>query len=194
MQPIRKLDQQHADVVGNRQQQFAQVFGLLGLARDQFQPFQLGQALDQRADLWPEHVVDLGAGGLGVLNGVVQQRRDDGGIVELETGQDGRDLKRMGKIGIARRPYLFAMSFHGIDVGSVQQILVCVGVVGADTFDKVVLTHHSRARRLDGGSRHRRRCGRFGRGLHLPPSARPTAIEPSVFIARNPPFTLQCLS
>jgi hypothetical protein len=30
-----------------------------------------------------EDGVDLGAGGLGILDGVVQQRRDDGGIVEL---------------------------------------------------------------------------------------------------------------
>ena len=103
---------------------------------------------------WPEHVVDLGAGGLGVLDGVVQQRRDDGGIVELETGQDGRDLKRMGEIGIARRPCLFAMRFHGIDIGSVQQILVCVGIVGANAFDKVVLTHHRGRGGLTGAPRH----------------------------------------
>ena len=84
VQAVGELDQEHADVVGNGEQQLAQVLGLLGLARHQFQPLQLGQALDQRADLVAEDLVDLGARRLGVLDGVVQERRDDGGIVELE--------------------------------------------------------------------------------------------------------------
>ena len=99
VQPVGELDQEHADVVGDRQQELAQVFGLLGLARDQFQPLQLGQALDQRADLVPEHLVDLGARRLGVLDGVVQQRRHDGGVVELEVGEDRGDLERVREKG-----------------------------------------------------------------------------------------------
>ncbi len=95
MQTVGKLDQENADIVGDSQQQLAQVLGLLGLARYQFQPFQLGEALHQRADLVPEDVIDFGAGSLGILDGVVQQRGDDGGIVELEVGEDRRDLKRM---------------------------------------------------------------------------------------------------
>jgi len=84
VQTIGELDQEHPDIVGDRQQQFAQVLGLLGLARHQLQPLQLGETLDQRADLVSEDVVDFGAGGFGILDGVVQQRRDDGGVVELE--------------------------------------------------------------------------------------------------------------
>ena len=88
-------------VVGDRQQELAKVLGLLGLARHQFQPFQLGETFDQRTDLVPEHVVDFSAGGLGILDGVVQQRSDDGGVIELEAGEDRSNLKRMGKIRIA---------------------------------------------------------------------------------------------
>ncbi len=54
VQAVGELDQQHANVVGDRQQQLAQVLGLLGLARDQLQPLQLGEALHQRADLVAE--------------------------------------------------------------------------------------------------------------------------------------------
>ena len=103
VQAIGELDQQHADVVGDRQQQLAQILGLLGLARDQFKPLQLGQALDQRTDLVAEDVIDLGARRLGVLDGVVQQRCDDGGVVELEPGEDRRDFERMRKIRDRRR-------------------------------------------------------------------------------------------
>ncbi len=95
VQPIGKLDQQHTNIVGNRQQQLAQIFSLLGLARDQLQPFQFGQSLDQCADLVTEDVIDFGAGGLGILDGIVQQRGDDGGIVEFKAGQNGRDFERM---------------------------------------------------------------------------------------------------
>ena len=128
MQAVGELDQQHAHVVGDRQQQLAQVLGLLGLLGDEIEPLELGQPLDQRADVWPEHLVDLGAGGGGVLDGVVQQRGRDGGIVELEVGQDRGDFERMGEIGIAGGALLLAMRLHGVDIGAVEQRLVALGL------------------------------------------------------------------
>ena len=82
VQPVGELDQQHADVFRDRQQQLAQVFGLLGLLGDEVELLQLGQPLDQLADLGAEQLVDLGAGGGGVLDRVVQQRDRDRGVVE----------------------------------------------------------------------------------------------------------------
>ena len=75
------------------------------------------------ADVLAEHLVDLGAGGGGILDRVVQQRRGDGGVVELEIGQDRRDFERMREIGIAGGTLLLAMRLHGIDVGAVEQRL-----------------------------------------------------------------------
>jgi hypothetical protein len=43
----------------------------------------------------PEDVIDFCAGSLSILDGIVQQRRDDGGVVEFEVGEDRRDLERM---------------------------------------------------------------------------------------------------
>ena len=148
MQAIGELNQEHTHVVGNRQQQLAQILGLLGLARDEFEPLQLGESLDQGADLGSEEAVDLGAGRLGVLDRVVQQRRDDGGVVELEVGQNGRHLERMGKIRVARGAGLRPVCLHRIDIGAVEQILVRIGVIGADPFHQVVLPHHARTRLL----------------------------------------------
>ena len=180
VQAVGELDQENADVVGDRQQQLAQVLGLLGLARHQLQPLQLGEALDQRADLVAEHLVDFGAGGLGILDGVVQQRRDDGGVVELEVGEDRRDFERMRKIGIAGGAGLRAVRLHGVDIGAVQQVFVGVRIIGSDAFDQIVLPHHARARRLGRLGRRRRRRSRrrrhgdrIGRGLHLPGAAAP---------------------
>ena len=52
---------------------------------DEIELLDLGQAVDQRADLRAEQLIDLGAGGVGVLDHVVQKRRGDGRVVELSS-------------------------------------------------------------------------------------------------------------
>ena len=146
VQAVGQLDQENADVVGDRQQQLAQVFGLLGLARHQFQPFQLGEPFHQGADLVAEDMIDFGAGGLGILDGVVQQCGHDGGVVELEVGEDRRDLERMREIGIAGGAGLGAMRLHGVDIGAVEQVFVGIRIIGPDALDQIVLPHHAGTR------------------------------------------------
>ena len=124
VQPVGELDQQHANVAGDGDQQLAEVLGLLGLLGDEVELLDLGQAVDQRADLLAEHLVDLGAGDVGVLDDVVQQRGGDGGVVELELGEDRRHLERVGEVGIARLPHLVAVRLHGVHVGAIEQCLV----------------------------------------------------------------------
>ena len=128
----------------------------------------------RRADIAPEQAVDLGAGGLGVLDGIVQQRGSDGRVVELEVGQDRRDFDRMGEIGIAGRTPLLAVGLHGVDIGAVEQRLVGVRVVAAHPLDQVVLPHDRRLSRLGRlfnslrcGCNGRRRAAPVGRGLLL---------------------------
>ena len=83
---------------------------------------------------------------VGVLDRVVQQRRGDGRVVELEVGEDRRDFERMGEIGVARGALLLAMRLHGVDIGAVEQGLVGVRIVALDPLDQVVLPHHLRLR------------------------------------------------
>ncbi len=83
--------------------QLAQVLGLLGLARHEVELGELGQPLDQRADLVAEHLVDLGARRRGVLDGVVQQRSGNGGVgSSLRSVRIAGDFDRMPEIRIAR--------------------------------------------------------------------------------------------
>ncbi len=77
-----------------------------------------------------------------VLDRVVQQRRRDRGVVELEVGQDGGDLERMGEVRVAGGALLLAVRLHGVDIGAVEQRLVGVRVVAADPLDQIVLPHH----------------------------------------------------
>ena len=85
VQAVGELDQQHADVLGHRQQQLAEVLGLGGLLGDEVEALDLGQPVDQRADLVAELSLDLAVGGGGILDHVVQQRGGDGGVVELSS-------------------------------------------------------------------------------------------------------------
>ena len=98
------------------------------------------------ADILAEQALDLVARRLGVLDRVVQQRRRDGRVVELEVGQDRRDFERMGEIGIARGALLLAVGLHGVDVGAVEQFLVDLGIIFAHPIDEIVLAHHALGR------------------------------------------------
>ena len=142
MQAVGELDQEHAGVVGDGEQELAKILGLLRVPGDEVELAELGQAIDQPADLFAERLVDLLARDGRVFDRVVQHRRRDRRIVDLELGQDGCDFERMGEIGIARRPLLAAVRLHREDVGAVQQILVGVRIVAADPLHQLVLPHH----------------------------------------------------
>ena len=144
VQTVGELDQQHANIVGNRQQKLAQVFRLLGFLGDQIELLELGQAFDQHADVGPEQLIDLGARGRGILDGVMQKRGGDRRVVQLEIGEDRRHFDRMREIRIAGRAPLIAMRLHGVDIGAVEQRLVGVRIVGFDPLDQIVLPHHLR--------------------------------------------------
>ena len=54
VQPVRELDQDHADVLGHRDDHLAVVLGLRLLARLELDPRQLGDALDELRHLVSE--------------------------------------------------------------------------------------------------------------------------------------------
>ena len=109
VQPVSQLDQQHADVVGHRQQELAQILGgalVFGLRLDLRQ---FGDAIDQPRDVGTEHPLNLFRRGDGVLDRIVQDCRGDGFIIEMKVGQDAGDLDRMTEIGVTRGAFLAAM-------------------------------------------------------------------------------------
>ena len=95
-----------------------------------------------------EQPVDFGAGGVGILDRVVQERRRDGGVVELQLGEDRGHLQGMRDIGVAGVPLLLAVRLHGVDVGAVEQVLIGLGIILFDPFDQLVLPHELRLARL----------------------------------------------
>ena len=144
VQPIGELDEEHAHVRGDGEQELAEVLALHRPLGDEVEALELGQAVDKPADLGPEHPVDLLQRRFRVLDRVVEDGGDDGGLIEAEVGEDGRDLERMGEEQVAGGARLGAVGAHGVDVGAVQQRLVGAGIVALDPLDELVLTHHRR--------------------------------------------------
>ena len=150
VEAVGELDEQDPDILGDGEQQLAEILRLRRLLRDEVELLDLGQSLDQPADILAEGGIDLAAGGVGILDGVVEERRRDGRVVEPQIGEDGRDFEGMGEIGIAVGALLAAMLLHGVDIGLVEQVLVRVGIIPRDPFDQLVLAHHgARVRRLN---------------------------------------------
>ena len=145
VQPVGKLDEQHAHIFGNGKQQLAEIFGLRGFLRHEIELLDLRQTIDQRADILAEDLVDLFSRRLRILDRVVQHCGNDGRIVELQIGEDGGDFEWMREVRVARGALLAAMRLHGVDISAVQQVFVGVLVVALDALHKLILAHHGRA-------------------------------------------------
>ena len=142
VQPVGELDQQHPHVLGHRQQQFPQIFGLGGFLGDQVELGDLGQPIDQRGDLAAEFFLDFLVGCLGILHRIVKQRRGDRRGIELHFGEDRGHFERMVEISLAGRAFLVAVRLHRIDIGAVEKILIRVGIILRDPLHQFVLPHH----------------------------------------------------
>ena len=90
----------------HRDDHLAVVLGLGLLAALELDPRQLRDALDELRDLVAELGADLLELGLGVLDDVVEQRRGDRLLVELELGADLRDAERVVDELLARAALL----------------------------------------------------------------------------------------
>ena len=142
VQTVCKLDEKHTNIARNGDKEFAEAFCLLGLLRNEIEPFDLRQTIDKGADLRPEHLIDLGTGRVGILDHIMQQRRRDGRVVELQICENCCDFERMRKIRSPRRTLLIAVRLHGIDIGAVEERLVSLGIVFENPLDEFVLPHH----------------------------------------------------
>src|SRR6478735_2786795 len=88
-------------------------------------------------------LLNLFGGGERILDRVVEDRGHDRLVVELEVGEDARDLDRMTEIWVAGGADLGAVRLHREDVGAVDQPFVRIGIVGPDFLDKLILSKHA---------------------------------------------------
>ena len=131
VQPIRELHDDDARILGDGQQQLAIALDLPLLIRSAVRQLRdLRQAVHDRRDLAAEFLLDLRDVELRVLDDVVDQATRDGGRVELQLGEDLRDLHAVRDVGLTRIPELAAMRGLAEPVGTREHVLVETTVGG----------------------------------------------------------------
>ena len=101
VQPVGELDDDHPDVLRRGEDHLAEGLGLRLVAPHVLVAADLGDAVDQAADLVAELLLQHLAGGQRVLEHVVQQPHRHAGLVEVEVGQQVGDVERMDHVRLA---------------------------------------------------------------------------------------------
>ena len=114
---VGELDHDDADVAHHRQQHLAEALRLRLLAVLELDLVELADAVDQFGDDLAEYRGDLGLGGRGVFDDVVQDRRHQGVGVHAQVRQDVGDRDRVGDVRLARDPLLAVVLFRAEFVG-----------------------------------------------------------------------------
>ena len=172
VEAVGQLDEQDADVLGHRDQHLAEVLGLSFTNRGELDAGDLGEALDQEADLLAEAALDLVGGGEGVLDGVVQQPGRDRHLVHAHLDQDARHLDRVDQVGLAGEPLLALVDLGREDVGAFEQGEVAGGIVLEDAVRDVVEAQR-RTADFSFGIRHLHQNTGRGRGWQRGAQRRP---------------------
>ena len=138
VQAVRELDQDDAHVLRHRDDHLPVVLGLGLLPALERDPGQLRDTFDELADLGAELRADLLEIGSRVLDDVVQERRSDRLLVEMELGADPRDTERVVDELLARAADLPVVRTLRDGERVPQKVPVDVGVVALDLGDQLV--------------------------------------------------------
>ena len=110
VQAVSELDDDHADIVAHRDQHLADVLRLTLLTVSELNLTDLGQTVDKIHDLLAERVADLCEGDVGILDGIVQQRRYDRIRIHAHLGKDTGDRGGVQNERYARDTALITVS------------------------------------------------------------------------------------
>jgi hypothetical protein len=135
---VRKLDEDDAEVRRHRDDHLAVVLRLRLFARLELDPRQLRDALDKVGDLFAELLTHLLDRRLGVLDDVVEERRGNGFLVELQAREDERHAVWVMDEVLARAPLLPLVGPRGEQEGASQQVAVDVRVVRRDLCEQLI--------------------------------------------------------
>ena len=138
VEAVGELDEDDPEVLGHRHDHLPVVLRLGLLAALEADARQLRDAVDELPDLVAELGLDVLEGDVGVLDDVVEQRRSNRLVVQLELRTDPRD--RIGVVDelLAGAPLLTLMSGRGEPEGAGDQVAIEVRVVLGDLGDELV--------------------------------------------------------
>ena len=138
VQAVGQLDQQHPPVLGHGDEHLSNGRRLLGLSGIELQTVELRDAIDDRRHLVAELVGQPGRRDAGVLDGVVQQRRGDRGLVEPQVGRDVGHRDGVGHVGLTGSTELALVRVDRHEPGATDQLNVTRLVMLAKTRDEPI--------------------------------------------------------
>ncbi len=139
VQAVGELDDDHADVLGHRDQHLAQVLGLLYFARGIRDAAELRDAVGQLGDLVPEFFPDLLQADGGVLHNVVQKPGGHRLRIHAELHEDAGHRDGVRNIRRAGKPFLAPVGAFRKAVGAPDEVHVVLVLALADQLHKVVI-------------------------------------------------------
>ncbi|GFJ92505.1 hypothetical protein Prum_061470 [Phytohabitans rumicis] len=128
MHAVGELDDQYSHVLAGRDDHFADRLGLGRLAVERL--VELGDPVDQVGHLRPEVAVERLQRVRRVLDGVVQQRGDQGDGVHAQLGADLRHRERVRDVRLATLAELAPVHVFGDRVAAAQDTRVGVRMDG----------------------------------------------------------------
>jgi hypothetical protein len=142
VQPVRELDQNHADVVDHREQHLAEALRLTLFTRRELEGGQLRDAFDDVRHLLPEQFPHLFDGVGGVLYNVVQEPRGDGHDVQPHVRQQVGDLQRVDQVGLPGSTDLSLVLVGRENIGPPEQLGVGVRIGRTHLFEQIFEPDH----------------------------------------------------
>ncbi len=148
MQAVTDLDEDHADVLGHGHKHLTQVLTLLLLFGGPGHSGQFGHALHQVGHRQAEPFGYVGVGGLGVLDGVVEQGGDHRVHIQTQVGHDLGHGKGMDDIGLTAFAQLTMVLGIGIGEGVVKTLGVQIWGIGSYFIFQSLITFQDRIHKI----------------------------------------------
>ena len=151
MQTVGKFNDDDANVLGHGEEHLAQRERLLLVHAVDFDVGELGHAIDELGHRIAKQAGNIGERGLGVLDGIVQQRGAHHVTIHLEIGQNDGNLDGMVNVHLARAPLLVAMLLGSKAVGLLHLgEVILIHIFEAQALQLVVAVRHNLGRQLIG--------------------------------------------
>ena len=151
VQTVGKFNDDDTNVLGHGEEHLAQREGLFLVHAVDFDVGELGHAIDELGHRIAEQAGNIGERGLGILDGIVQQRGAHHIAVHLEIGQNDGNLDGMVNVHLARAALLVAVLLGGKAVGLLNlRKVVLIHIFEAQALQLVVAVRHNLGRQLIG--------------------------------------------
>ena len=127
MQAVCQLYQDHPDVLGHGQGHFLEVLGLGFGPGAELDLGQLGYAIYQFGDVFPELLAQSIFRDTGIFDNVVQHGRHQALMVQPQVGKDAGYCQRVGDVAVAAFAHLPFMGLFGVIVGP-SHLIDAIGI------------------------------------------------------------------